>query len=358
MLEPIFVLETSSAHLRELLREACARLAQTATFASSTAARRALAAGAPAVFVVGGAPLDPAAAELLEAAAVRGISCVACVQPGDLTRALLLGAVDTCERSEAGVQQLSVRVASLLPNKLRSAAPAPYSRSFPAPRAQSLPAPHTQSLPAPHTQSLPAPRTRSASISAPCRLIAIGASTGGPDAIAFLLSRLPTTLPGIVIVQHMPGAQTGAFAQRLAEQSKWKVREAHDGDGFERGTALIAPGGQHIRVQRGGRGVDVGFQGPATRHVPSVNVFFESVARELTISALGVLLTGMGDDGALGLLAMRQAGAQTLAQSAQTCAVYGMPRRAVEIGAASEVVALEDLPERLAVCSLGALREG
>jgi two-component system, chemotaxis family, protein-glutamate methylesterase/glutaminase len=336
MHEPIFVLETASAHLRELLRASCAPLAASAVFASARAAQTALDAGAPAVFVIGGTPLDEAALAVLRHAIQRRIPTLACVDESERGRALQLGVLEVCARSSQGIEELARRVSELLADNQRSLPP------LSAAGGTSLRAS------APLTLSSSAPLRLGS-----CRLIAIGASTGGPDAIAYLLSRLPNTLPGIVIVQHMPGTQTGAFAERLDEDTGWRVREARDGDRVERGQALIAPGGQHLRLAFGGAEVGVSQGGPAMAHVPSVDVLFDSVARELQRHALGILLTGMGDDGARGLLAMRQAGAYTMIQSAATCAVYGMPRRAAELGAALETVGLMDLPERVAAHCFG-----
>jgi two-component system chemotaxis response regulator CheB len=329
MHEPIFALETASAHLRELLLSSCTRHAPTAVFASVRAARSALLSSSPAVLVVGGAPLDDTAIEVARNAIQRGIPTLACVNEHELRSLLQVGVLDVFERTPQGIEALAGRVSGLLADKQRSLAP----------RAAATLRPRVS---APVTYSNGPLRLGS------CRLIAVGASTGGPDAIAYLLSHLPTTLPGILIVQHMPGTQTGAFAQRLDEDTQWQVREASDGARIERGVALIAPGGQHLRVQFGGMTVSVSQEGPSLAHMPSVDVLFESVARELQRHALGVLLTGMGDDGAHGLLAMREAGAHTLVQSAATCAVYGMPRRAAELGAANEIVSLLDMPERIA----------
>jgi two-component system, chemotaxis family, protein-glutamate methylesterase/glutaminase len=333
MHEPIFVLETASAHLRELLRASCAPLATSAVFASARAAQTALDAGPPAVFVIGGAPLDEAALAVLRHAIQRRIPTLACVDEPQRGRALQLGVLEVCARSSQGIEELARRVAELLGDKQRSLLPLPAAGA---------------SAGAPLRLSSAAPLRLGS-----CRLIAIGASTGGPDAIAYLLSRLPNTLPGIVIVQHMPGTQTGAFAERLDEDTPWRVREARDGDHIERGLALIAPGGQHLRLAWGGTEVGVSQAGPAMAHMPSVDVLFDSVACELQHHALGILLTGMGDDGARGLLAMRQAGAYTMIQSAATCAVYGMPRRAAELGAVLETVGLMELPERVAAHCFG-----
>ncbi len=166
------------------------------------------------------------------------------------------------------------------------------------------------------------------------RLVAIGSSTGGVQAIEAVLRGLPRTHPGVVIVQHMPESFTGALAQRLNGLCDMEIREAKDGDRVFDGRVLIAPGGKHMQVNRSGAQYVVSVKdGPlVNRHKPSVDVLFKSVAQCAGSNAVGVILTGMGDDGAKGLLAMRQAGAQTAAQDEATCVVYGMPREAVKQG--------------------------
>ena len=177
------------------------------------------------------------------------------------------------------------------------------------------------------------------------RVLAVGASTGGTQAIERLLRALPADAPGTVIVQHMPATFTGAFARRLDGLAAMAVREAADGDAVAPGVALIAPGGQHLVVQRAGAGFVARVKdGPPVHHQrPAVDVLFQSVARHAGRHAVGVLLTGMGADGARGLLAMRQAGAHTIAQDEATCVVYGMPAEAVRLGAAAEVLPLGDV---------------
>jgi two-component system chemotaxis response regulator CheB len=187
---------------------------------------------------------------------------------------------------------------------------------------------------------------------APARgLIAIGASTGGPQAIEGLLQAMPLDAPPIVVVQHMPPVFTRSFAQRLASATSFDVREAADGDALAPGRVLIAPGGRQMRVRvlpgSGAHAVEVREGERVNHHCPSVDVLFASVARAAGRSAVGVLLTGMGSDGAAGLLEMRQAGAITLAQGEAGCVVFGMPRAAAEMGAAEELVALEHLPRRI-----------
>ena len=175
------------------------------------------------------------------------------------------------------------------------------------------------------------------------RVIAIGTSTGGTQALEAVLTALPPTLPGIVIVQHMPEKFTAAFAARLDGLCALEVREAGPGDRVLPGLALIAPGRQHMQLRRNGAQyhVDVA-PGPAVnRHCPSVDVLFRSVAAAAGRNALGIILTGMGDDGARGLLQMREAQADTIAQDEASCVVYGMPKEAVRLGAARRVLPLE-----------------
>ncbi|CAG0958021.1 Protein-glutamate methylesterase/protein-glutamine glutaminase [Myxococcaceae bacterium] len=177
-------------------------------------------------------------------------------------------------------------------------------------------------------------------------VVAIGASTGGPEALTTLLRALPADGPGIVIAQHMPAAFTGALARHLDSVSEIRVREAADGDAILDGHALVAPGDRHVVVLRtGGRFSVSVLEGPRIGgHRPSVDVLFRSVARAAGPHAVGVELTGMGADGAEGLLAMRRAGAWTLAQDAETCVVFGMPREAIARGAAAMVLPLERIP--------------
>ncbi len=174
------------------------------------------------------------------------------------------------------------------------------------------------------------------------RVIAIGSSTGGVQAIESVLTTLPRTTPGIVIVQHMPEAFTGAFSQRLNGLCEMDVREARDGDRVIDGRVLIAPGGKHMQLQRSGAQYVVTVRdGPlVNRHKPSVDVLFKSVAQCAGPNAIGAILTGMGDDGARGLLEMRHAGAETAAQDEASCVVFGMPKEAIRLGAAVHVLPL------------------
>jgi two-component system chemotaxis response regulator CheB len=181
-------------------------------------------------------------------------------------------------------------------------------------------------------------------------IVAIGTSTGGTRALEYLLKRMPKDCTGLVIVQHMPANFTRQFAQRLDAACDIEVREAQDGDRVLPGRALIAPGGLHLSVRRNGAQYQVMVQDgpPVSRHKPSVDVLFRSLAKAAGRNALGVIMTGMGDDGARGLKAMREAGATTLAQDEESCVVFGMPKEAIRLGGVEQICNLEDLPERIA----------
>lgn len=174
------------------------------------------------------------------------------------------------------------------------------------------------------------------------RLIALGASTGGPEALRLILSSLPIDTPPVVVVQHMPAGFTRAFAAMLDTQCAIEVREAISGDVLRPGLALIAPGGRHLSVKNvGGQLLADVMGGPlVSRHRPSVDVLFESVAQEVGARSVAALLTGMGNDGVLGLQCLKRVGAVTLAQDEASSAVYGMPKAAVDVGAAQTVVPL------------------
>jgi two-component system, chemotaxis family, protein-glutamate methylesterase/glutaminase len=187
------------------------------------------------------------------------------------------------------------------------------------------------------------------------KLIAIGASTGGTRAIEDVLMKLPSTSPGIVIVQHMPEGFTKAFAERLNGICAIEVREAEDGDSVIRGRALIAPGNHHMLLRRDGARYYVEVKdGPdVSRHRPSVDVLFRSVARYAGKNAVGVILTGMGADGARGLLEMRQSGAITIGQDEATCVVYGMPREAAKLGGVQHCMPLDEVAAGMLAAASG-----
>jgi two-component system chemotaxis response regulator CheB len=181
------------------------------------------------------------------------------------------------------------------------------------------------------------------------RIIFIGASTGGTDALQTLLLGFPANCPPTLIVQHMPESLTGAFAARLDGSSQPRVIEAQGGETLAPGTVYLAPGHAHMRVCRTGAGYATKLsQTPrSSLHRPSVDVLFESAAEVVGRNAIGVILTGIGKDGAQGLLRMRQAGARTFGQDEASCVVYGMPREAAQIGAVEEVASLDALARRV-----------
>ncbi len=177
------------------------------------------------------------------------------------------------------------------------------------------------------------------------KVVVVGASTGGTEALKDLLMAMPLDAPGIVIVQHMPENFTRAFAARLDSICQISVKEAESNDTVIRGRALIAPGNRHLLLKRSGARYYVEIkEGPlVSRHRPSVDVLFRSAARYAGPNAVGVIMTGMGDDGAKGLLEMKQAGAATVAQDEETCVVFGMPKKAIELGAVDRVLPLSSL---------------
>jgi two-component system chemotaxis response regulator CheB len=177
------------------------------------------------------------------------------------------------------------------------------------------------------------------------QVVALGTSTGGTQALETVLTQLPRVCPGIVIVQHMPEKFTAAFAQRLNEICAIEVVEGEHGMRVMPGRAIVAPGGKHMQLKRSGAQyhVDVAAGPLVNRHIPSVDVLFRSVAKAAGKNALGIIMTGMGDDGAAGLLEMRNAGGSTIAQDEASCVVFGMPKEAIKRNAAAQVLPLTDL---------------
>jgi two-component system chemotaxis response regulator CheB len=253
-------------------------------------------------------------------------SCHAAVQ------ALEFGAVEVL--AKPGGPYSVGELTQILAGKIRAAASARVRKPDPSPSAPAVAMPTPLRMP-----------TRSPDGT----IIAIGASTGGTEAIARVLTRLPQSSPGIVIAQHIPPVFSKAFANRLNETCTLEVKEAVDGDIIRSGRALVAPGDFHMVVRGSGGRYTVNVKaGPRVCYQrPSVDVLFMSVAECAGKLAIGVLLTGMGSDGAKGLLHMRRAGAHTIAQDEATCVVYGMPREAVELNAAAQVLPLAAVPEAL-----------
>ncbi|QIL89917.1 protein-glutamate methylesterase/protein-glutamine glutaminase [Microbulbifer harenosus] len=244
-------------------------------------------------------------------------------------RALELGAVDFVPKPQLGIRSGLLEYGEQIAEKIRAAA-----RTSPARR---------------ETQTTGAKRALESVMVSSEKLLIIGASTGGPEAIRQVLEPLPANSPAILIAQHMPAGFTRSFAERLDRLCRIRVKEAEQGERVLPGHAYIAPGDQHLRLTRSGANYQVLLDaGPAVnRHRPSVDVLFHSAAELAGRNAIGALLTGMGRDGAAGLLAMRHAGAVTLAQDEATSLVFGMPREAIALGAAVETVALDHVAERL-----------
>jgi two-component system, chemotaxis family, protein-glutamate methylesterase/glutaminase len=181
------------------------------------------------------------------------------------------------------------------------------------------------------------------------KVIAIGASTGGTEALRYLLKNIPANAPGILITQHMPAGFTRSFADHVNQLCEITVKEASHGEKVMRGHAYIAPGGRHMELQRSGAKYFISIRDGelVNRHRPSVDVLFDSVALNAGQNAVGIIMTGMGKDGARGLLNMRQRGARTIAQDERTSVIFGMPKEAIRINAAEKVFSLDEMPSRI-----------
>jgi two-component system, chemotaxis family, protein-glutamate methylesterase/glutaminase len=255
--------------------------------------------------------------------------------------ALAAGAVSTITKPKLGLKSFLQDASNELLVAIKSAARANVAHLRRGPE-RAGPRPEEPGSP---LQSAPISASSAALLQTTERVVAIGTSTGGTQALEHVLSELPRVSPGIVLVQHMPEKFTAAFAARLDGICRIAIKEARNGDRVVPGQALIAPGGQHMRVKRSGAQYHVEvIDGPlVNRHRPSVNVLFRSVAKSAGKNALGIIMTGMGDDGATGLLEMRNAGARTIAQDEESCVVYGMPKEAVKCGAVQRTVPLDDI---------------
>ncbi|HEV6968789.1 chemotaxis response regulator protein-glutamate methylesterase [Roseateles sp.] len=260
------------------------------------------------------------------------VICSTLTQAGTATamEALAAGAVGIVTKPSLGLRQFLLDSGEDIIGAIRAAALARVRRP---PAALSSPPPQAEAL---HEAAA------GAMLETTEKVVALGASTGGTQALEVVLKALPQVCPGIVVVQHMPEKFTAAFADRLNSVCAVEVREARQGDRVLPGRVLIAPGGRHMQLSRSGAQYQVSVSDgpPVNRHRPSVDVLLRSVARCAGSNALGVLMTGMGDDGARGLLAMREAGALTLAQDEASCVVYGMPKEAVKLGAADRSIPL------------------
>jgi two-component system chemotaxis response regulator CheB len=258
-------------------------------------------------------------------------------------RALELGAVDFVTKPRVGIRDGMLEYAEKLADKVRAAARARVRQAAPAQHA--APAGHAGAA---AQAASPAPLFNNPLVSTE-KLIIVGASTGGTEAIREVLVPLPPDAPAVLIAQHMPPGFTKSFAQRLNGLCRITVKEAEHGERVLPGHAYIAPGHAHLLLARSGANyiAHLSDDPPVNRHRPSVDVLFRSAAQHAGKNAVGVILTGMGRDGAAGLLDMRKAGAYTLAQDEASCIVFGMPREAIAMGAADEIASLSEMSRRV-----------
>jgi two-component system chemotaxis response regulator CheB len=250
-------------------------------------------------------------------------------------RALELGAIDYVTKPHLDVRSGTLDQADEIVSKVKIAARARVRR-------------RTHPLPSQPTGEAKCTDEKLSSVGfrTTHKIIAVGASTGGTEALVHLLAPLPADSPGILVVQHMPAGFTTSFAARLDSLCRVRVREAKNGDRVLAGHVLLAPGNFHMEVARSGVEISarVSQSEHVNRHRPSVDVLFHSCAHVLGPNAVGVILTGMGGDGARGMLEMREAGAYTIAQDEDSCVVFGMPREAIALGGAEQVAPLDDIP--------------
>jgi two-component system chemotaxis response regulator CheB len=270
------------------------------------------------------------------------VICSALTGPGTAVgiQALEEGAVEVVTKPRLAVRQFLHESAVILIDAVRAAA---GSRANPRQLTERFLARRSNADAALASRAQPARANSTETV------IAIGASTGGTEALRVVLEAMPVDAPGMVVVQHMPEGFTKAFAQRLNQTSAIEVREAVNGDPLTAGLALVAPGNRHSRLVRDGTGYAVEVtDGPlVSRHRPSVDVLFRSVAQIAGGNAIGVILTGMGSDGAEGLLEMKKSGAFTVAQDESSCVVFGMPKEAIERDAVGKVVSLSRIPHEI-----------
>ena len=266
------------------------------------------------------------------------VMCSSLTEAGCATalRALELGAVAVLEKPQLGVKDYLKDAQVTICDTVKAAA-----RARPRPAA-----PLEKKLTADAVIAKAAGRSM---VQTTDKVIVIGASTGGTEAVRQVLQGMPDDAPGIVVVQHMPEKFTRTFANSLNQSCRISVREAVDGDSVTRGLALVAPGGRHTLLKRSGARYYVEVrEGPlVSRHRPSVDVLFRSASRYAGRNAVGVILTGMGDDGAKGMLEMKEAGAVTVAQDEASCVVFGMPAEAIRLGGVDHVVSLDNISSKV-----------
>jgi two-component system chemotaxis response regulator CheB len=248
------------------------------------------------------------------------------------------GAVDIVPKPRADTRQALLESSSRLREAVKAAARARVRRSRPNLIEAKLTA---DAIMPPPVEGRSRPTTE--------RIVCIGVSTGGTESLRDVLEVLPRWAPGILIVQHMPQGFTAAFAKRLNGLCEINVKEAEDGDTVTQGCAYIAPGGRHMLLQRTGQRYYIAIKDgpPVSRHRPSADVLFRSAAQYAGSNALGIIMTGMGDDGAKGLLEMRKLGATTRAQDEESCVVFGMPKEAIACGAVEKIVSLAQIPREI-----------
>ncbi|MCO4053358.1 MAG: chemotaxis response regulator protein-glutamate methylesterase [Bosea sp.] len=279
--------------------------------------------------------------KIMEQRPIPVIICSTLTEAGSpmLFDALEAGAVDVLPKPRVGTRNALLETADRLCHAVRAAAQARLR-----PKRARMEIEKKLSADA----ILPPPVLRRDRV-ATDRIVCIGSSTGGTETLREVLEQLPETSPGIVIVQHMPERFTGAFARRLNGLCRMDIKEAEDGDELTTGRVLFAPGNRHIVLQRTGQRYHVAIKDgpPVSRHRPSVDVLFRSAAQSAGANAMGVIMTGMGDDGARGLLEMRNAGAMTLAQDEESCVVFGMPKEAIAAGAVQRITPLARIPREI-----------
>ncbi len=255
-------------------------------------------------------------------------------------KAMQYGAVEIINKPKSGARQFFEESKIVICDAIRAAAVARIRKLSDATRAVEPKLSADAILPRPKAGM---------TLETTQKIVVLGASTGGTEAIRSFLTALPYDAPGIVIVQHMPEHFTAAFARRLNESCRVTVKEAEDNDSVIQGRVVIAPGNRHVLLKRSGARYFVSLMdGPlVSRHRPSVDVLFRSTARYAGANAVGVIMTGMGDDGARGMLEMKQAGAINIAQSEESCVVFGMPNEAIKHGAVDHVLPLEKIADKV-----------
>lgn len=289
------------------------------------------------------------------------VICSTLTEAGAATtlEALAAGAVSIVTKPKLGLRRFIEDASADLASAVKAASHANVSRLRVAPARSEPQQPH--GVPPKFTaDAILAPNGPKAMQQTTERIIAIGTSTGGTQALEQVLTCLPRVSPGIAIVQHMPEKFTAAFASRLNSLCQIEVREAKHGDRLLPGLALIAPGGKHMMLKRSGAYYYMEVvDGPlVNRHRPSVDVLFRSAAKCAGANVLGIIMTGMGDDGARGLKEMREAGAATIAQDEASCVVFGMPKEAIRMGGAQRVLSLNELPRAVLEFGAGKRVEG